>query len=271
MWILRNSSKCIEQWSKTSLICYFYGNKFKRLLMKFLIAILVLASLSSCFSSSIMQTAKPVEKNKVETTLGISGYTTGEGGLPSLDAMVRYGVSKKSDLGLAYSLGLFGHFKLDYKHVLYASPNQNAFLSTGFGVDGILYEGTWSEPKDVGLTVPLYFSFNHTKKVIPYFAQKVTFSLRDAQVLGQYKNDPGFTDYNLDHNWYYAGGGGVKWGQNRLKWFAELSYSVRFNREYTNSVFVDEFGVTDRYFRKSTDPFGMVQLTLGMVITQKVR
>lgn len=217
-----------------------------------------------------MQTAKPVDKGGIEVTTGLSAYgSSGGGGIPSVDVMVRYGVGEKADIGASYALGLFGHFRLDYKHVLYTSPNKNTYLSTGFGVDGILYEATWSEPKDVGLTVPLYFSFNHNKKVIPYFAQKATLGLNDIEVLGQYGKPAGLMNYDYDHNWYYSGGFGFKWGEKRLKWYSELSYSVRFNREYHNDVFTDDMGVMEVYFRKSTDPRATFQLSLGMIISQK--
>lgn len=237
---------------------------------KFTVLLFLPIVLASCFSSSIMQTAKPVEKGQIETTAGLSAYgSSGGGGIPSADVMVRYGIGQKSDIGASYSLGLFGHFRLDYKHNLYESPTKNTYLSSGFGVDAMLYEATWSEPQDVGLTLPLYFSFNHNKKVIPYLAQRATLGLNDIGVLVQYDKNPGLTDYDYDHNWYYSGGFGIKWGEKRVKWYAELSYSIRFNREYQNSVYTDDFGETQTFFRKNTDPQEVFQLSVGMVISQK--
>ena len=236
---------------------------------KFIYVLALPLLLGSCFSSSIMQTAKPVDRGEIEVTTGLSAYgSTGGGGIPSADVMVRYGVGENSDLGAYYALGLFGHFRLDYKHVLYKSPTENTYLSSGFGIDGLLYEATWSEPQDLGLSVPVYFSFNHTKKVIPYFMQKATLGLNDINVLSQYNRAPGLTNYDYDHNWYYSGGFGFKWGEKRVKWYGELSYSIRFNREYQNVVYTDDTGL-NVYFRKSTDPQPTFQLSLGMMIGQR--
>lgn len=226
--------------------------------------------LSSCFSSSIMQTAKPTPKGTLERSIGISGYA--ETGFdnkldlyPSIDGMLRTGITEKSDIGLAYSLGTLGHLKLDFKHLLYASPDSNLFLSTGIGVDGI-----WSEEilgpvnKDVGVTLPLYFSFNHNERITPYFAQRATLGLTDVSALSQYGKVPGTQAFYLDHDWYYHGGGGIRWGENNIRWFAELSYKFQFNRRYTNDPYIDDQGNQQYFTAKGITRSGTAQLTVGM-------
>ena len=159
--------------------------------------------LASCFSSSIMQTAKPTPVGTLERSAGISVYADRGDIYPAVDGMLRTGISKRADIGLAYSLGTLGHLKLDFKHQLYASPDQQLFLSSGIGVDGI-----WSEEilgptnKDIGITLPLYFSFNHNEKVTPYFAQRATLGLTDVSALSQYGKNPGLQTYDLNHDWY---------------------------------------------------------------------
>ena len=221
--------------------------------------------LASCFSSSIMQTAKPTPVGTLERSVGISGYVDGDDVYPGIDGMLRTGLYEKADIGLAYSLGTIGHLKLDFKHLVYSSPDQNMFLSTGIGVDGI-----WSEEilgptnKDIGLTLPLYFSFNHNQKITPYFAQRATLGLTDLNVLSQYSKSAGFQGFNLNHDWYYTGGGGIRWGEKSVRWFAELSYTFQFNRSYINDPYINQQGVQDVYFYKGITRSGTAQLTLGV-------
>jgi hypothetical protein len=239
--------------------------------MKFFPVILFLAALfSSCFSSSIMQTAKPTAKGTLERSVAISTYAeTGYDDkldlYPTIEGMLRTGITEKSDLGLAYSLGTLGHLKFDFKHVIYASPDNNLFLSTGIGVDGI-----WSEEilgpvnKDIGLTLPLYFSFNHNQKITPYFAQRATLGLTDVSALSQYGKVPGTQAFDLDHDWYYHGGGGIRWGENNIRWFAELSYNFQFNRRYDNDPYIDELGNQHYFTAKGITRSGTAQVTIGV-------
>ncbi len=239
--------------------------------MKFFPAILFLAAIvSSCFSSSIMQTAKPTPKGALERSFGVSGFA--ETGFddqvdfyPTIEGMLRTGITEKSDIGLAYSLGTLGHLKFDFKHLLYASPDHNLCLSTGIGVDGI-----WAEEilgpinKDVGVTLPLYFSFNHNQKITPYFAQRATLGLTDVSALSQYGKVPGTQAFYLDHDWYYHGGGGIRWGEKNVRWFAELSYKFQFNRRFTNDPYIDEFGMQQYFTAKGITRSGTAQVTVGM-------
>ncbi len=223
--------------------------------------------LASCFSSAIMQTAKPTPKGTLERSLGLSGYVDDGYVYPAIDGMLRTGLSEKSDIGLAYSLGTLGHLKLDLKHLIYTSPDQKMFFSAGIGVDGI-----WSEEvlgpinKDIGLTLPLYFSFNHKGKITPYFAQRLTLGLTDLNTLGQYNEDPLFDSYNLSHDWYYTGGGGIRWGEKDVKWFAELSYTFKFNRTYINNSYINPQGIQEVYSHKGISRSGTAQVTLGMFL-----
>ncbi len=221
--------------------------------------------LASCFSSAIMQTAKPTPKGTLERSVGLSGYVDDGYVYPAINGMLRTGLSSKSDIGLAYSLGTLGHFRLDFKHLVYASPDENMFFSTGIGVDGI-----WSEEvygpinKDVGFTLPVYFSFNHNEKVTPYFAQRVTLGLTDLGVLSQYKKQPGIDQFDYKHDWYYTGGGGIRWGKKKVRWFAELSYTFQFNRRYLNIFYTGDQGQPVVYFDKGITRCGTAQVTLGM-------
>jgi hypothetical protein len=219
----------------------------------------------SCFSSAIMQTAKPTPVGTLEGSGGVSGYANDGGIYPGFDGMLRTGIYEKADIGLAYSLGILGHLKLDFKHQLYASADRNSFLSSGIGVDGI-----WSQEilgptnQDIGLTLPLYFSFNHNENITPYFAQKATLGLSDVSALSQYKKTAGLQQFSLNHDWYYSGGAGIRWGDNRVRWFAELSYVFQFNRRYFNDVFINQQGVQEASFYRGLNRSGSAQLTVGM-------
>lgn len=232
---------------------------------QFIILLFLPLLLASCFSSSIMQTAKPTPKGTLERSIGISGYADNGDLYPAIDGMLRTGLSEKSDIGLAYSLGTLGHLKLDFKHLIYASPDQNMFLSSGIGVDGM-----WSEEilgpvnKDIGLTLPLYFSFNHNEKVTPYFAQRLTLGLTDVSALTQYSKAPGVDPYSLNHDWYYTGGGGIRWGEKNVRWFAELSYKFQFNRRYINDPYINDQGSQDYFTTKGITRSGTAQVTLGL-------
>jgi hypothetical protein len=221
--------------------------------------------LGSCFSSAIMQTAKPTPVGTLERSIGISGYADDGNIYAGVDGMLRTGLYKRGDIGLAYSLGTIGHLKLDFKHQLYSSPDHNWYLSSGIGVDGI-----WSEEfmgptnKDVGLTLPLYFSFNHNMSVTPYFAQRATLGLTDLSALCQYQKAPNFQNYDLNHDWYYTGGAGIRWGEKNVRWFAELSYTFQFNRVYINDLYTNFQGVQEVYSYKGITRGGTAQLTLGL-------
>lgn len=232
---------------------------------KFLPIVALPLILTSCFSSSIMQTAKPTPKGTLERSVGISAYADDGDIYPAIDGMLRTGLSEKSDIGLAYSFGTLGHLKLDFKHLIYASPDENAFLSTGIGVDGI-----WSEEvlgptnKDIGMTLPLYFSFNHNEKITPYFAQRATLGLTDLSALSQYSKAPGTQSFSLNHDWYYTGGGGIRWGEKNVRWFAELSYTFQFNRRYVNDPFINSQGNQEYFTWKGIRRSGTAQVTVGV-------
>lgn len=223
--------------------------------------------LGSCFSSAIMQTAKPTPVGTLERSAGISGYADLDDGdlYLGVDGMLRTGIYEKADIGLAYSFGTIGHLKLDFKHQLYASPDNNWYLSSGIGVDGIWWEQILGPTnKDIGLTLPLYFSFNHNKNVTPYFAQRATMGLSDFSTLSQYQEAPGLQPYNLNHDWYYTGGGGIRWGEKKVRWFAELSYTFRFNRVYVNDLYTNSQGGQEVFTFKELNRSGTAQLTVGV-------
>lgn len=222
---------------------------------------------SGCFSSAIMQTAKTTPVGTLERSLGLSAYAD-EGDLyAGVDGMLRTGISDRADIGLAYSLGTLGHLKLDFKHQIFASKDQNVFLSSGLGVDAL-----WSEQflgpinKDVGVTLPVYFSWNHTKRFTPYFAQRATLGLTDMSALTQYSKAPGTEAFFLNHDWYYSGGLGIRWGENKIRWFAELSYVFQFERRYTNDPYLNDQGGQEYYFYKGITRSGTAQLTVGMFV-----
>ncbi|MFK7783713.1 MAG: hypothetical protein AB8B56_01285 [Crocinitomicaceae bacterium] len=212
-----------------------------------------------------MQTAKPTPVGTLERSGGISGYVDHGNVYPSFDGMLRTGIYEKADIGLAYSLGTLGHLKLDFKHQLYASPDRNWFLSAGIGVDGI-----WSEEilgptnQDIGLTLPLYFSFNHNGSVTPYFAQRATLGLTDVGTLSQYGKAPELEVFDLNHDWYYSGGAGIRWGEKNVRWFAELSYVFQFNRVYFNDVFINGQGMQETSPYKGITRSGTAQLAVGL-------
>ena len=182
--------------------------------------------LTGCFTSSFLQTAKPLDKGAVEVTGGLTGYATEDDRLPGLNSMVRVGVGANSDIGIGYATGIFGHARLDYKYNFYRSADDRRFLSTGLGLD------FFSDDEDAtgvpALNIPLYFSINHQGNVIPYFGQRFTLGLSHMDVL--------FGKGSGSHDIYYTGVAGIRFGKLRLKGYVEFSYSVGMER-YRHSFY----------------------------------
>ena len=52
------------------------------------------------------------------------GYVMGENGGIAPDLMFRGNINSKSGFGIAYSIGLYGYARIDYKYVLYKSASE---------------------------------------------------------------------------------------------------------------------------------------------------
>lgn len=97
----------------------------------------------SCISTSILQTAKTLDKGETQIVGGASQYNfEGEFGLAP-DLMIRKGINEKSDFGFGYSAGIMGHLRADYKYEILETKNKSNHISTGIGGD--LYLNGWDE------------------------------------------------------------------------------------------------------------------------------
>ncbi|MES2557299.1 MAG: hypothetical protein V4604_14185 [Bacteroidota bacterium] len=191
---------------------------------------------SGCFTSSFLQTAKPLDKGNAEVSVGATGYLINDDPLPGVNAMVRVGVGARSEVGLGYATGIFGHTRLDYKYNFYRSANEKRFLSSGLGLDYFFNDDDGNGIP--GVNVPLYFSINHGGSVVPYFGQRFTLGLNDLDVLsGKGRGS---------HVMYYSGAAGIRFGKRHLKGFLELGYSV--SRERSLYSFIDyDTGLEHKY------------------------
>lgn len=208
--------------------------------------------LTSCFTSSILQTAKPLDKGTCEFSGGILGFSRGET-LPGLNTMLRVGIGRRSDIGLGYSLGI-GHLRLDYKYNFYRSANEKNFLSTGLGFEYFFTEADYKPIPAISL--PLYFSMNHTGKIIPYFAQRFTFGLADMNVA--------FGNHGEGHHTlFYTGGAGIRYGKNRLKGYVEVSYSVDRVRDRQLTQNADN----EQYTSDHTHQSPGIEINVGLTFT----
>lgn len=222
----------------------------RKLLFAVLFAPLLLVS--SCYTTSALQTAKPLDKGTKEFTLGAVGYARYNTILPGLNCMMRFGTGGHSDWGIGYATGIPGHLRVDYKYNFYRSADERNFLSTGLGMDVMHVDEDEIIP---AVNVPLYFSMNHGKKLIPYFNQRFTLGLSELDVLtGQGMGD---------HYLFYSGGAGLRYSAFRVKYFVEFSYSVdRFRNRHES---LNAQGETILFDNSSQHPG--VELNVGLTFT----
>lgn len=199
-----------------------------------LLIVLAAFGLQGCFNSSMMTTAKTLDKGEQEVTLGASVYSANNqfaGVAPEI--MYRRGINDKLDFGLCYSLGLYGHFRADMKYELLNWNNGNSFLSSGFGFDAYIPDEFGNDSQLFGSTIPLYLSFNHDKNVTPYFGQRFTFGwngLNTYKYLGS--NEP-ITEFTVsNHSVFYTGAVGLQFGEKRKAFHIEFSYSYVGNNYF---------------------------------------
>ena len=199
--------------------------------MKWAYIIPISILLQSCYSSSVMQTAKPLEKGESDFSIGADGYASSGDMFPGLELMYRRGINGKSDFGARYTFGLWGHGRIDYKYNFFRSANERLFLSSGIGFDAYVPDSFGGQNWFVGPYVPLYFSFNHGNPVVPYFSQGFSFGLNDLRGLAP-NQVPITSNYQgFEHTMFYNGGFGIRFGQRRVKYFVELSYGVRLENQ----------------------------------------
>jgi hypothetical protein len=218
----------------------------------------------------MMQTAKSLDKGERDISVGIGGYAAfGDPGIAP-DFMLRQGISDKSDFGVGYTLGLNGHVRLDWKREIWSNPTGKMYLSSGAALDLFSPNDFSGDPFFIGIAVPLYYSFNHGKKVVPYFGQKFSFGLRDVGVFKFYKNDtPPLERVNFYHQMFYTGAAGVRFGEKRIKWFLEASYIIDINRSFSQFTAPDVNGVEEWLVNKRFDSNLAYQFTIGMTIARK--
>lgn len=120
----------------------------------------------------------------------------------------------------------------------------------------------------IGPYIPLYFSFNHGKKAVPYLSQGFTFGLNDMQAIA-----PGSVSLNYDyqgfeHYMFYTGGFGVRFGQRRVKYFVELSYTYQFENTLREQLTGPD-GAENWTITHSKDTDFVLQLSTGITIGNK--
>ncbi|MCR9173238.1 MAG: hypothetical protein NXI10_12125 [bacterium] len=237
--------------------------------MKLLLTSCLALLLSGCYTSSMMQTAKTLDKGEREFTVGAGPYTSSGDILASPDFMLRWGISDKSDFGIGYSLQLNGHIRADWKRELWSSADQRQFLSSGVMADVFIPNDFAGDPVYIGICAPLYYSFNHHKKRVPYFGQRISLGLRDLSII-RYAgvNEPITERVSLYHQMYYSGAAGIRFGQNRFKWFIEASYSLKMEHIFRN-YFNTDASVDDWQLSRGYDRDVNAQITLGMTIGRK--
>ena len=223
----------------------------------------IIIILHSCFSTSMMQTAKTLDEGESQIAVGLSGYYfEDEFGLAP-EVNYRQGINSKSDFGLGYSVGLNGHIKADYKRLLFNSTENNLYFSSGIGFDLFMPDGDFL----FASTIPLYLSLHKNPKFVPYFAQRFTLSFTDLSAF-KYKDitNPG-KDVYYDHYMFYSGAAGLQFGENRIKWFMEASYSVTFNNTYGSYSDVDlETGLPYYRIEDTFYAWGNFQVSFGIII-----
>ncbi len=237
--------------------------------MKLLLFSGLLILLSGCYTSSMMQTAKTLDKGEREFTVGGGPYFSSFDLLGCPDLMWRRGISDKSDVGFGYSPQLNGHFRADWKRELWNSPNERQFLSSGAMLELFVPNDFAGDPFYMGACLPVYYSFNHHKKWVPYFGQRFSVGLGGLSII-KYAgvNEPLQENVRVEHSMYYSGAAGVRFGQNRFKWFLEASYSLKMQHSFRNYLYSDDM-IEEWRLRRGYDGDGNFQLTLGMTIERK--
>ncbi|MBD3638649.1 MAG: hypothetical protein HUJ25_14955 [Crocinitomicaceae bacterium] len=230
--------------------------------MKLVYVIILCFIMGSCHTASVLQTAKPVEKGKTEVSLAGTAFF-GSDVMPGFDLMVRRGLGPRSDFGFAYCGSLYGHFRFDFKYVIAKTASDNLFLSSGVGLDLYLLDD-WGSDIGMysGLTLPVYFSFNHNNKVVPYFAQTFTMGLNDFKVMRHYNKSEIPEGESWEHNMFYTGGAGLRFQtEKRVDFVFEFSYKYVF----TNRFYNYSNSSTVKYYDEDFLP----QLSFGIVIKPK--
>lgn len=191
----------------------------------FLFSLVLLVFSSSGVSPAMLQTAKPVGKGRVETSISGAGFINEDIILGNAEVGVRIGINDKSDFGASIGMPSAGNIKVDYKRVLLSNSKKTTFLSTGIQLDGYLPDQHSSY--QIGVTLPLYFSFNHGGNFIPYISQKFTNSIFGLDILKSYWTESPLNEkVYVKNNYFYAGGLGFRFGKKPGKWFIEASYFI---------------------------------------------
>ena len=196
-------------------------------------------ALTGCYSSNIMQTAKPIENGKVNFTSSARMYWTNDEipVFPGVSLGLRTGVTNRSDIGFYYSSSIWHNARIDYKHNIWKKADGNSYLSLGLAIENnSLLPDPREFRKSWAASVPLFYSFNHNKPTVVYIAQRFTFGFGDMDLLSNmdyYKNEYqcDSEEFQISHDMIYSGGIGLRWGKKeKFKWFAEFTYSTRFQK-----------------------------------------
>lgn len=182
------------------------------------------------------------------------------------DLNIRYGIGGNSDIGLSANFLVPGHIRFDYKRQLLTNSNNSLYLSSGLALEG--YIPSEYRSMTPSFSVPLYFSFNHNKNVIPYFAQRYTMSFEGLNAF-RYSDSqlPVFEEINTRNTILYSGGLGLAFGKEYDKWFLELSYFSLYSfflKNYYSSVLSE--WIYDKGQRH--DNFG-IQVSFGKMLFVK--
>lgn len=197
-----------------------YYQKYKLNIEKYFCLLLLF---SGCISPRIMETAKPLEKREVSAAVGVSGYANDEIVFGGMELNVRYGIGHNSDVGLSTNLPVPGHLRLDYKKQLLTTRSNSLYLSSGLSVEGFIPDEYSSMIS--AFSIPLFFSFNHNNKVVPYLAQRYTMSFSGWNSYRYHEDKlPLHEKANFKNTILYSGGLGFAFGEKHNMWFIEFTF-----------------------------------------------
>lgn len=237
--------------------------------------------LQGCYSASMMQTAKPLEKGQHELSTGLVGYSLENSidedysmknsPIVGVDIMYRSGLTKNTDLGVSFApSATVGHLRADLKYNFYQSSNESVFVSSLFSIEAnnLRYIGSGGQDDFfIANGLGLVASFNHQKYFYPFLYQKFTLGLTDIGVFSRYNINTPPTDFvNYLHHMHYIGGAGFRYQfkhRPRMQLISDISYHASRKTRYYN---YEGFSGNDieMMLSKSIDRYINYQFTFGL-------
>lgn len=162
-----------------------------------------------------------------------------------------------------------GHIRADWKRELWTNAEETQYLSSGAMFEMFFPNDFAGDPNYFGICLPVYYSFNHDKKWVPYFGQRFSLGLGGLNIV-RYAGvqEPLERNINLYHDMYYSGIAGIRFGKKRVKYFLEASYNVKMGHRFFNYLYSYD-NVEEWRLQRGYDGSAGLQLTLGMNLTRK--